>query len=61
MSREPQAIVALLDQQYEQLLVDARRQAAGYVDVHEAVQKDRGQICRGCRVNQENEPESLCL
>ena len=42
MSKEPQAIVALLDQQYEQLLVDARRQAAGYVDASMKLYKKTG-------------------
>ena len=42
MSKEPQAIVALLDQQYEQLLVDARRLVASYVDASMKLYKKTG-------------------
>ena len=42
MSKEPQAIVALLDQQYEQLLVDARRLVTSYVDASMKLYKKTG-------------------
>ena len=59
MSKEPQAIVALLDQQYEQLQ-DARRLVTSYVDASMKLQKD-SQICCSCRVNQANEPECVLI
>jgi hypothetical protein len=42
MSKEAQAIVTLLDQQYEQLLTDARCLVASYVDASMKLYKKTG-------------------
>lgn len=42
MSKEAQTIVTLLDQQYEQLLVDARYLAASYMDASMKIYKKTG-------------------
>ncbi|WP_253249156.1 hypothetical protein [Pseudomonas putida] len=58
MSKEAQTIVTLLDQQYGQLLADARRLAASYIEASMKIYKKTG-VCRGCCVNQANEPERV--